>query len=506
MKQAEAGKTQLLLVIYSGEETDVRITMENCGNIEIGDLQLMPGVANIKYAYPGSGKTVLATALEAFIRDDAGRKEKLRLRDGQENTAREITEEETTEAEEWSEPELFGYESLKSVACFDERFVNRFAWRRSKRQGVEFELSVKPEVQPPEGSGPRRVYKSIPCNIPVLIKEAMEEINYAMKYLDYPFRIAIEEGDGEDSPLNNVVLKMAEPDEDVDQEDLEEMSKELTEPRKIAIAFMVFRKYAVKMDPSLIVIDELDVKYPKNELYVMLLAMFFWENGFKNKTTLYLTRNRYIVADCLYYLYPEFEREPYVTFMANAHGELTEQRIRHEHICSTGAWAVSHINDKVDIFYRLIFLKRSMGYYSPNAVGHAMLESLFEGRKEPEYYVMGAGVERPMQKDEYEYAQQEIREYIPDFDYKAELKKRRRTETMYELYDGARCSYEKLVIYLMLIPKNKWDKTVLAYIMNVFLPEEEWAIQIDPVRLNQVPTDIIERCDKEMKQLREKKK
>ena len=487
----------------------MRITMEHCGNIEIGDLQLRPGIANIKYACPGTGKTVLATALEAFIRDDIGRKEKLQFRTGKEDAvqkSRVVEAGDNGESEaEWTEPELFGYESLQSVACFDERFVNRFVWKPSKRPDVEFELSVKPEVQPPEGKGPRRVYKAMPCNIPVLVKEALEEINYAMKYLDYPFRIAIEEGDGEDSPLNNVVLKMAEPDEDVDAEDLAEMSKELTEARRVAIAFMVFRKYAVRMDPALILIDELDVNYPKNELYVMLLAMFFWENGFKSKTTLYLTRNRYIVADCLFYLYPEFEQEPYVTYMTNAYGELTEQQICHEHINSAGVWAASHLTDEIDSFYRLIFLKRSLGYDSPYTLGHAMLKCLFEGQKEPVYYVMGTE-ERPMRVEEYAAAHREIRERIPEFDYKTELKKRRSTEKMCELYEGAGSSYEKLMLYQMLFPKNKRDKMVQAYIWDVLLPEEECAIQIDPVKVNPVPADIIERCDNAMEQLIEKKK
>lgn len=82
----------------------MRITMENCGNIEICDLQIKPGLINVKYGRPGCGKSVLARAIRAFIQDDPGEKEAL-------GAGSEM------------EPELFGYESLSSVACFDERFT-----------------------------------------------------------------------------------------------------------------------------------------------------------------------------------------------------------------------------------------------------------------------------------------------------------------------------------------------------------------------------------------------
>jgi len=455
----------------------VRITMENCGNIKIGDLQLKPGTANIKYGCPGTGKTVLAKALQAFICDDAAQKRELQPVAGQ---------------EEQLSPELFGYESLTSVACFDRLFVERFIWKPCERAGVAFELIVKSLKQ---------VNRGVPCNIPVLIKESLEQINIVLKALEYPFRVWIDEGNGEDSPLNQVVLKRVEK---IEEETGNAAPKEVSECLRLIIAFMVFRRYVVKMAPSLILIDELDMEYPKNELYVMLLAMFFWENGFKGKTTLYLTRNLYVITDCMYYLREEFVPVPYVTCMTNSGGELTEKQIIPEYINSFGGWAATHVEDAIDTFHRLIFLKRSLTYYAPHSLGWAMLRSLFNGLKIPVYHTMGAEVERPMKQEEYQNAQKELQEYIPGFDYKTELKKRRSMEKMYELYHMSGSSYEKLMIYQMIFPKNKRESIVQEYIMNIFAEEEERLLQIDPVKVNLIPLEIIECCDREMEKLKKK--
>ncbi len=454
----------------------MRITMENCGNIKIGDLQLKPGTANIKYGCPGTGKTVLAKALQAFICDDAVQKEALQPVNGQ---------------EEQLSPELFGYESLTSVACFDRSFVERFVWKPCGRADVAFQLAVKSVKQRNRG---------VPCNIPVLIKESLEEINTALKSLEYPLRVWIEKGDGENSPLNQVVLKRVATIEKTEKAE----SKAISECLKLVIAFMVFRRYAVKMAPSLILIDELDMEYPKNELYIMLLAMFFWENGFKGKTTLYLTRNRYVITDCMYYLWEEFVSVPYVTCMKNSEGELTEEQIFPEYINSFGGWAAIHAEDAIDTFHRLIFLKRSLSFSAPYSLGWAMVRSLFDGLKTPVYHTMGAGAERPMKQEEYQNAQKEVQEYVPEFDYKTELKKRRSTQKMYEVYHMSGSAYEKLMIYQMLFPKNKRETVVQEYITNIFAEEEENVLQIDPVKVNLIPLEIIECCDREMEKLKKK--
>lgn len=41
----------------------MRITMENCGNIEIGDLQIKPGLINIKYGRSRYEKMLLYLAM-----------------------------------------------------------------------------------------------------------------------------------------------------------------------------------------------------------------------------------------------------------------------------------------------------------------------------------------------------------------------------------------------------------------------------------------------------------
>ena len=519
----------------------MRITMENCGNIEIGDLQLMPNVPNIKFACPGTGKSVLARALRAFIQDDPGEKEALQpWSDGTESD----------DEENWG-PELFGYESLTSVACFDQRFVDRFEWIPSERENIAFVLQPKPEQVRRDGKGPRRIHKPLPCNIRILAREAQEEINKVLEQLRYDVRLAVEEGDGEDSPLNGVVLvklenklkkmaesigKAAEPkpagekvqeagEENKEKQELsyaEQIKKQREEeqakitwlrefPRpmteilpeadgsinrvvQLIIALMVFRCYAKKMEPSLILIDETELQYPKNILYLMLSVMFCWKDGFKDMTTLYLTRHRYVVADCMYYIREKFLNEPYVTCMMNDAGELTEKQILPENIGLFDELAQAHAKEEIDDVYRLLYLRRGLGHRGKYSLARVMLNGLFAGMTVPEYHNRDMTMTRPMKQDEFAAAEWEIRRLIPEFVYEKALAKLSDREHLAELYFHARSAYEKLMVYQLLIPQDKRESVVQEYIMQVFCEEEDNLIQVDPLVMNTIPDDITERC------------
>ncbi len=463
----------------------MRITMENCGNIEIGDLQIKPGLINIKYGRPGCGKSVLARAIRAFIQDDPGEKEAL-------GAGSEM------------EPELFGYESLSSVACFDERFTGRFDWRRSKREGVAFELTVRPEPIPEQGKRPRRVNKPLPCNITLLSKEAKDAINEALAYLHYDVRLTVEEGDGELTPLYNVVLVKAEDADKIWIQPAYEEDGSISKDLELVIAFMVFRRYAVKMDPSLILIDEPDREYSKNVIYIIMKAMFFWENGFQEKTVLFLTGQRYVIADCMFYLKDDFKETPYVCYMTNEGGELTEIPILPEDVNTAEALAEMHVNAPVDVFYRLLFLQCSLGNLSVLTPGGMMLDSLFRGLTLPEFHVRGAGIRRPMSEEEYRTAQKEIQLYVPEFNYEKELLRWRDVKTMAKIYRSGRSRYEKMILYLAMFRDKEQHPKIVRYLIGEFLREEEMILRVDPVKFDSIPTDIMRLCDAAVRKLQKK--
>lgn len=460
----------------------MRITMENCGNIEIGDLQIKPGLINIKYGRPGCGKSVLARAIRAFIQDDPGGKEAL-------GAGSEM------------EPELFGYESLSSVACFDERFTGRFDWRRSKREGVAFELTVRPEPVPEPGKRPRRIIKPLPCNINILAKEAKDAVNEALAYLHYDVRLVVEEGDGELTPLYSVVLVEAEDADKIWIQPAYEEDGSISKDLELVIAFMVFRRYAVKMDPSLILIDEPVREYSKNVVYIIMKAMFFWENGFREKTVLFLTGQRYMIADCMYYLKDDFKEAPYVCYMTNEGGELTEMPVLPEDVNTADALAEMYVSAPVDVFYRLLFLQRSLGNLSVLTPGGMMLDSLFRGQTLPEYDVGRTGIRRPMKEEEYQAAQREIQEYVPEFSYEKELSRWRDVKTMAKVYRSGRSRYEKMLLYLAMFRDKEQNPKVVRYLIGEFLLEEERMLRVDPVKFNVIPPELMKLCDAAVRKL-----
>lgn len=102
----------------------------NCNNIDSAKLNLEKNKLNIKYAMNGTGKSTIARAIELQLRGDGSIKEltPFKLREA---------------ADDKNQPSLTGLDGIKTVAIFNDEFINQFVFKQDEVLANSFEVFVK---------------------------------------------------------------------------------------------------------------------------------------------------------------------------------------------------------------------------------------------------------------------------------------------------------------------------------------------------------------------------
>lgn len=107
----------------------MHLTIKNCNNIENGEFDIVEGRLNIKYAINGTGKSTIAKTLDAFVTNN---QEKM----GSLLPFKYYGTEERS-------PELIGYDHLKKVAVFNEKYIKEYIYQQNELIKNSFEIFVK---------------------------------------------------------------------------------------------------------------------------------------------------------------------------------------------------------------------------------------------------------------------------------------------------------------------------------------------------------------------------
>ncbi|WP_245792846.1 AAA family ATPase [Boudabousia marimammalium] len=108
----------------------MEIKINNCNSVDEGIVVIEENRLNIKYAVNGTGKTTISKALQAFLSGNDEEKKKLipfKFR----------------ETDSGVEPDLSGYERFRSVAVFDEEYVQSYVFQADEIIKNSFEIFVK---------------------------------------------------------------------------------------------------------------------------------------------------------------------------------------------------------------------------------------------------------------------------------------------------------------------------------------------------------------------------
>ena len=95
------------------------VKLEKCNNIESGSVELVERTLNLKYAVNGSGKTTIARAILASIRERLGTDK---------NALAGLTPFKYRK-DSSGKPEVTGIETIQSVRVFDESYLNEFVFQ-----------------------------------------------------------------------------------------------------------------------------------------------------------------------------------------------------------------------------------------------------------------------------------------------------------------------------------------------------------------------------------------
>lgn len=108
----------------------MRINIKNCNNIDEGTSDIIENRLNIKYAINGTGKSTISKAIDAFVNDDVDKKNSLLPFKyyGKDNEGI---------------PELIGYDSIKKIAVFNEKYIENYVFQQTELLKNSFEIFVK---------------------------------------------------------------------------------------------------------------------------------------------------------------------------------------------------------------------------------------------------------------------------------------------------------------------------------------------------------------------------
>lgn len=107
----------------------MRLTIRNCNNIEKGEFDITEGRLNIKYAINGTGKSTISKAIDAFVTNNQEKKNSLL-------PFKYYGKEEKL-------PKLTGYDQVKKIAVFNEKYIEDYVYQQNELIKNSFEIFVK---------------------------------------------------------------------------------------------------------------------------------------------------------------------------------------------------------------------------------------------------------------------------------------------------------------------------------------------------------------------------
>ena len=108
----------------------MQIAIQNCNNIEQGEVSVEKGALNIKYAINGTGKSTIAAAVSAALNNN-------------DNALAELTPFQHLADAENHKPSIIGIDELSTVMTFNEEYVSQYIYQPDELIKDSFEIFVK---------------------------------------------------------------------------------------------------------------------------------------------------------------------------------------------------------------------------------------------------------------------------------------------------------------------------------------------------------------------------
>lgn len=351
-----------------------------------------------------------------------------------------------------------------------------------------------------------------------LIRETVatnqENINTFLQTAGYNYQVEINQKNDE----ANIYLKPFGYDNNINN-----VKEHLSYGERNAFAMVLFMYSAIKQNPDLIVLDDPISSFDGNKKFALLNMMFLpTQNNsssedpsnvqalLQNKTVLLLTHDFTTILDIIHTLHKSFPNAQ-AHFLKNTKGQLNEQKIENENFSSVIKITESLIKITNDNLIKAIHLRRLFELRGEKQEAYNMISCLLHKQTTPTIRLGKDQKEKKknrtpiidctyaMNEDEKNIALAEIKKYIKDFDYQAEVNKATDDKALQELYNKSD-EYNKVLIFRIFMENRQItsNNVIRKYINELFHIENDAIYQLMPTTFNTVPQYIIDECDKIM--------
>lgn len=321
-----------------------------------------------------------------------------------------------------------------------------------------------------------------------LVKKNKKGIDEFLKNAGYDYTVDLIEDINK-----NYQLKLLH--KDCDGEILKVKSR-LSFGERNAFALVLFMYDVLKTNPNLVILDDPISSFDKNKKYAIIEMLFRKKESLKDKTVLMLTHDFEPIIDMVFHHRDRFSI-PNSSFLYNDNHKLVEIDIERSDINTFIQIIGINLKESKDIINKLVYLRRYYEINNNKDNEYHILSSLFHKKEFVE--IKENGIFRKMNVTDFKSGIEDIKKYVPDFNYSTIVNVMKNKEIMKIKYFETKNNYEKLHMYRIIfddLEEGIKSDIIAKFINESFHIENDYIYQLNPVKYPTVPSYVIEECDK----------
>lgn len=322
------------------------------------------------------------------------------------------------------------------------------------------------------------------------IAENQKNINGFLKSAGYKYSVIIK------PEADSYKMKLVHQDFN---EHLEAAVQHLSYGEKNAFALVLFMHQVLCDRPRLAVLDDPVSSFDKTKKFAIINELFRGKASLRNTTVLMLTHDIEPAIDVIRSVKRLFQHpKPTAYFLASKGGVVTETEIKESDIQTFAQICSENVDCLSDEVIKCIYLRRNFEILNDLGAEYNYLANLLHARATPIRKTDAGDVE--MTAKEIDYAVTRIKEFIPDFDYKAVLSIIEDKLEMKHRFKAAHAGYDKLQLFRIYkkvhLSTDDGDDILQKFVNESFHIENEYVMQLNPHKFDNVPEYIVQECDR----------
>ena len=326
-----------------------------------------------------------------------------------------------------------------------------------------------------------------------IIEKHEKDINDFLKYAGYDYCVGIEE-DGDS-------YKMRLKHKDLSTKSINNSSKHLSYGERNAFSLVLFMYESLSKNADLIILDDPISSFDRNKKFAIIEMLFKRTGSFKSKTVLMMTHDFEPIVDMIRTFRSKLHPVPQASFLQSKNGIVTEIPISKDDITSFAQVCTQNIESSDQDIVKLIYLRRYYELMDNKENEYHILASLLKKRSAPT--LDRAGDNLMLQADIQQATENIKNDFIHAFDYTSYLGIIKDDTQMFSLYQATDNNYEKLQIFrIMNAGKPPVDERIQKFIKETFHIENEYVMQLNPLKYDFIPQYIISECNENLNDLK----